>query len=568
MIFIAALFLIVARFLSVWAGTPFPIDLVTSDSMNPTLMEGDVVAWTPTRIQDIKVGDVIVYKSHVHWPGDKIVVHRVNDILTSSSGKILLETKGDNNEWTDQKGPHQLEDYIEEDHLMGKVISVGNTPLKIPFIGLFGVWINSGLDLISQPTQSKDSISYTGIFAPLTISAVILVVLIFVLPEKARTIKEKLRYFIIGPRPLNLKNTFASFLIAYIVFFMVIHAFAYDSTSASLGIESGCPDSSTEFGRVVQGKSSFNKSVPVINPSAMAVKGIVFTNEDIRDYVTVDTFELKKGQETKVTLRADVPKGSPNGSFTGNIMVYSSPFWLLFPDGLIKDLLAWNPENTIIVLDLFAGLFLTTFTLLLLLSITFIADRLINLSIDNSWARSSRVILKKRSVEELKRVKNTFKNGLKNSFSWLFSIDFMENKLNEKQFNLFGKPIIASLLIIPIIFLFTDQIFAMILSVFLAGVIAYFISCKLRNKIILTAFIVIFIAFVHMIIQSNIIIFEKNLTFLELMSLSMGAIGVYLLVISLLLVPLSVATWLITRYIRNVKEQKDPLLCIEGNCDL
>ena len=109
---------------------------------------------------------------------------------------------------------------------------------------------------------------------------------------------------------------------------------------------------------------------------------------------------------------------------------------------------------------------------------------------------------------------------------------------------------------------------SMFISVFLAGVIAYMISCKLRKKIVLTTFIVLIIACIDMIIRTNIIIFEKNMTMLELMSLSMGAMGVYLLMISLLLIPLSIITWLIARFIRNVKERKNPLLCLEGSCDL
>lgn len=102
------------------------MDLVTSGSMSPTLMEGDIVTWTPANINDIKVGDVVVFRSYVSWPGEKIIVHRVSNITTNSKGEIFLETKGDNNEWPDQSGPNRqdLEPWIEEDHLMGKTISV------------------------------------------------------------------------------------------------------------------------------------------------------------------------------------------------------------------------------------------------------------------------------------------------------------------------------------------------------------------------------------------------------------------------------------------------------------
>ena len=126
LLFFAALMLVIARFLSVWAGTPFPIDLVTSNSMSPSLIEGDVVAWTPTTIDEVEIGDVVVFKSYVHWPGEKIVVHRVSDIKkTQVTSEKILETKGDANTWVDQGGPHIPEPYIHDDHLMGKVVSIG-----------------------------------------------------------------------------------------------------------------------------------------------------------------------------------------------------------------------------------------------------------------------------------------------------------------------------------------------------------------------------------------------------------------------------------------------------------
>jgi len=196
-----------ARFLTVWAGTPFPIDLISSNSMSPSLIEGDIIAWTPTTMNDIKIGDVVVFKSYVSWPGEKLVVHRVADIIKDSKGEPLLETKGDANKWTDQAGPHIPEPYIREDHVIGKAVSIEQQPLKIPFIGYFGIWVSQGLDLLVQPTAEKGSLVYIGVFAPLTISAVILVILIFVLPEEAKTVKEKIRLYIFGHRPLSIKTS-------------------------------------------------------------------------------------------------------------------------------------------------------------------------------------------------------------------------------------------------------------------------------------------------------------------------------------------------------------------------
>ena len=111
--------------------------MITSDSMTPSLMEGDVVAWTPVDVNDIEIGDVIVFKSYLSWPEERLVVHRVTDIKQDSFGGIMFETKGDANEWVDQAGPHIPEPYIREDHVIGKTVSIGKQPLKIPFVGYY-----------------------------------------------------------------------------------------------------------------------------------------------------------------------------------------------------------------------------------------------------------------------------------------------------------------------------------------------------------------------------------------------------------------------------------------------
>jgi len=562
------LLLIIARFLSVWAGTPFPIDLVTSDSMSPTLLEGDVVAWTPARIEDIKEGDVVVFKSYIRWPDQKILVHRVLEIKKSGRGELLLMTKGDKNPWTDQEGPHIPEPYIREDHLMGKVISIGQTPLKIPFVGILGIWINQGLDIISQPTASQESVNYIGIFAPLTISVVILVILLFVIPEKAKTIKEKIRLYIFGSTLLKLKKTFILFLVGYTVFLTMIHAFAYDSETSSVGINDKSVESGVNFGRIQLGKESFPQGVPVINPSTMPVKGFIFGRGNMSKFVTRHTFQLERGETTTIFLKAKVSNTTQNGTYVGKVAVYSSPFWLIYPDDFMNGLYVWNPEATVFILDFLSAMILTTLTMALLVSITFIENRIAIWMVDRSWCHPSRLIFKKDVVKGSKIIKKKIRKTFGKAFGWTMKIDFFEKKEKESNFSNFAKPILASLFILPLLFLISDQMTAMILSVIIGGVTAYLISCKLRRKILFTALVTMTIATIHMIIQSHVIILAKYSNIMELLAISSGVIGVYLLVFTLLLIPLAAGSWAVTRLIRNVKEQRDPLLSLEGSCDL
>lgn len=529
-------------------------------------MQGDVVAWTPTNIEDVKVGDVVVFKSYVHWPDEKIVVHRVSNII-NKDGEILLETKGDNNDWTDQAGPHIPEPYIREGNLMGKVVSICQQPLKVPFVGVIGLWINEGLNSISQPTASKESINYLGVFAPLTISAVVLVILIFILPEKAKTLKEKLRLYILGKRPLNLKKTIAMFLIAYIIFFTFIHIFAYDSVTASVGINQDSEKIGYDFGRIKPGYESFEKEMPIINPSVMPVKGIVFGKGKIGKFVTKHTFTLEKGEINNLKLKAVAANNSANGSYSGDIMVYSSPFWLLFPDDFIESLYNWNAEATVHILDILSAVILTSITLLLLTSITFIGDKLNMLSIDFSWYRPTKTILKKSLRERFKSVKTKIKKAVSRNIIWMIRTKVVVEDKDAFNSELL-KPIIASLVAVPIIFFLTDQMLAMIISSIISGTLAYSISCKLRRKILITVILTTTIAIIYIMLQSNFIILGKDLEMAELLSLSVGVIGIYLLILALFLVPLTYVAWKISCAFRNLKERKDPLLSLEGSCDL
>jgi signal peptidase I len=536
--------------------------------MTPTLFEGDIVAWTPIKMEEIQEGDVIVFKSYLHWPEEKIVVHRVNDIKTNSKGEILLETKGDKNEWVDQAGPHIPEPYIRKDHVMGKVISVGQFPLKIPFIGYLGIWINQGLDSISQPAAQKESISYAGIFAPLTISAIVLVIFIFILPEKAKTVKEKIHQYIHGRKPLNLRNTILSFLIAYVIFLTVIHAFAFDEVTASVGINDSSEDSNLNFGRIKPGTDSFPKPLPVINPSTMGVKGLIFGRGEIEPYIEEELFALQRGESAVPLLRANAPNGTANGTFTGKIMVYSSPFWFLFPDDFMINLAHWNPDMAVFILDLLSAIILTTITILMLTSISFVSEKLGIWLVDRSWRHPSKLILNKRFIRKIKRFKSKTVSLFRRGVIWMTKVDLAQIKTKEKHYSAIVKPLIASAVLFPILLLIEDKMLGTVFAVIFAGAIAYYISCKLRVKIIITTIITMSLSFGTMMINSNLIIIEKEQSMLELITLILGAMGVYLLVFSLLLIPLSIVAWLITRAIRNVKERKDPLLSIEGHCDL
>ena len=267
-------------------------------------------------------------------------------------------------------------------------------------------------------------------------------------------------------------------------------------------------------------------------------------------------------------MKAAIPNGTANGSFLGEIALYSSPFWLFFPDDFIQALVEWNPEATIIILDLLSAVFLTFFTFFILVSLTFIGERITIFSINRSLQTPLKTIIKKRTVIKAVNFKKNARRKISKGLGWIMRIDFSESLSKETTFSKIGKPIIATLAIIPIIFLVKDHLLAMIIAGVISGLIAYFISCKIRSKIVLTVMFTMILSIIHMTINSNLKILSKEPTMLELMALLSGTIGIYLLVFSLILIPLALLSWYITHLFRNLKERKDPLLSLEGSCDL
>ena len=90
--------------------------IITTDSMKPSINQGDVSIVRKTNEDNIKTGDVITFKQ-----GDKVITHRITNI-ESQDGKKLYTTKGDNNNIED-------DEKIEYSQIEGKNV------LTIPKLG-------------------------------------------------------------------------------------------------------------------------------------------------------------------------------------------------------------------------------------------------------------------------------------------------------------------------------------------------------------------------------------------------------------------------------------------------
>ena len=114
------------------------LNVVVSGSMEPVFYRGDIVAIEKADFlgihefnpEDVEVGDIVVYDAK--W-FDQPVIHRIIDIQ-QINGTTMYVIKGDNNNRAD---PY----YVTADQIQEKVLTWGDTPIVIPYIGHLSLWL-------------------------------------------------------------------------------------------------------------------------------------------------------------------------------------------------------------------------------------------------------------------------------------------------------------------------------------------------------------------------------------------------------------------------------------------
>ncbi|MFB6187483.1 MAG: signal peptidase I, partial [Halobacteriaceae archaeon] len=123
LLFLLLLLLLIAP---VWA--PVHLSYVYSDSMAPTINEGDGYILVPAG--EVTPGEIITFYSPKR---NAYITHRV--VKETPAGFI---TKGDNNPVTDQATGLQP---VDRSQIVGEVLTIGGTPIIIPHLGtLLGVF--------------------------------------------------------------------------------------------------------------------------------------------------------------------------------------------------------------------------------------------------------------------------------------------------------------------------------------------------------------------------------------------------------------------------------------------
>ncbi len=110
--------------LSWYLDTPYPMAAITSGSMWPVLKEGSLVFIKSVKKEEVKIGDIIVYRN-----SNGFTIHRVVEL-----GEKDLTTKGDAN--------FQKDVSIKYEDIIGKTLTVFGRPAAIPYLGLISVAAN------------------------------------------------------------------------------------------------------------------------------------------------------------------------------------------------------------------------------------------------------------------------------------------------------------------------------------------------------------------------------------------------------------------------------------------
>lgn len=116
---IAILIFVLPKLLSFGLRTPTPMAAITSGSMWPVLKQGDLIFIQGINSEDLKIGDIIVYRNQIN---NTFTIHRIAKVEQN-----FITTKGDANFQEDP--PVRYEDIV------GRAVAISNKPLRLPYLG-------------------------------------------------------------------------------------------------------------------------------------------------------------------------------------------------------------------------------------------------------------------------------------------------------------------------------------------------------------------------------------------------------------------------------------------------
>lgn len=135
---------------------------IQSGSMEPAIHTGDFILIKKTPASDIKVGDIITFKSEDPAIYGKPNTHRVEEIITSSDGVIEFVTKGDANLVSDTitaKADRLYGKYVSTLTAVGAIFKIVSKPYVFwpVILIIFGlIAYSTYTDIKKETAKSRD----------------------------------------------------------------------------------------------------------------------------------------------------------------------------------------------------------------------------------------------------------------------------------------------------------------------------------------------------------------------------------------------------------------------------
>ncbi len=440
-VFIAVLLIIIARFAAVFNGVIFPANVIASSSMEPLLKKGDIVIWVPASMDEVEEGDIVVYRSIY----GNIIIHRV----VEKRGDALI-TKGDANNYTDQAGPHVPEPMVREQNLLGKVIMIKNMPLKIPFLGKPWLWIQELASMLTQPLRySHGNGEKFVIFLPFMFSLSLFMLLFLLWLPNGKEGEQKLHELIFGPEKISAKQLLHYLMLMFIPFLLLSSFFAYDS-------------------RELDEK----KEIPVFNPSLLSVKGFSFIEER---KASINMFKLSSGEVKMIRV---------NGEKGERVFVYSSPYWLLIPNELMKAFCSLQPRAAVFLSSLLAAVILSFIALIFLIVVSLAVEK-ISLFLAYISLPSLKYHIKfsylYRLIAKIKSKINIFRGKIRNMLTWMEALGRVDKRV-------LLLPLIT-IAFIPLVENFANILLASLISSAAVSLALYSAGCRFKNEFAMASII-------------------------------------------------------------------------------
>ncbi len=418
-----------------------PISVVSSESMEPTMNVGDIVFWTPAGTDSIREGDIVVFRSTVH--GGETVSHRVIEVR-EINGRIELITQGDAN---DRPNPSP----VTESNLLGRVISIGDLPFVIPFIG--HLWL--GMSGFIGATLGTMGAGGLVMMVPLATVGVMLIVTILFLPEKKDDEESRLKQLILGDEEdkIHPLKVFLVLLIAFSLIIITPSVYSGEEQTIAVGVGEEAEPADEQFSYVRPGQTIYGNH-SMTNFGLMRTNIYVY-NEAKQDWLSIEEnyLTVEGGESARVGFMITIPEHTESGNYMFNLRSHYSPFWSLYPDYFVLNSLEENPRQGALGLNLLTVLLFSTLSMGAMMATSYAYDEFI------LWKRYYEVKNSKKKHPKTARIKALYKKYT----DWLRGVD------------------VVDLIAVPLS-LFGADLWILLLTVPLSSITAYLLGCRWRGE--------------------------------------------------------------------------------------